>query len=163
MSAMPHQFQFSLNKIPEGPGVYALYARDRVLMVGSAPNLRALAEEHLYGQGPSEALRAVIPRPEMITEVSWWQHPAMEDQARRHAAQSVAIQVLSPANRPQGSLSSLAEISLADPEFVKSMNTLFRCPPAGSFVPQSLDDLARSVYELEDKVSALERMLQKKD
>jgi hypothetical protein len=160
---MPPNLQFSLNKIPEGPGVYALYARDRVLMVGSAPNLRALAEEHLFSQGPSEALREVVSRPETITEVSWWQHPGMEDQARRHAAQSVAIQVLSPVNRPRGSLSSLAEMSLADPEFVKSMNALFRCPPAGSFVPQSLDELARSVYELEDKVAALERMLAKKD
>jgi hypothetical protein len=154
--------QFSLNKIPEGPGVYALYARDRVLMVGSAPNLRALAKEHLFGGAPSAQFREVVPRPEQITEISWWQHPALADDGRRNAARAVAIQVLGPASGPPFTLSSLGEVALTDPEFVKSMTALFRCPPAGSFVPQSLDELARSVYELKDKVGALERMLAEK-
>lgn len=154
---------FSLNKIPDGPGVYALYARDRVLLVGAAANLRALAEQHLFSEGPSKALREVIPRPEQITEISWWQHPAMAEEGRRNAACAVAIQALAPVNRPRFTLSGLGEVALSDPEFVKSMNTVFRGPPAGSFVPQALDELARSVYELQDKVASLERMLEKKN
>lgn len=156
--------RFSLNKIPDGPGVYALFEREKPMMVGSAPNLRSLAETHIFGSGGfSPELREVIARPERITEISWWQHPAMAEDGRRNAARWVAIEVLQPFNRPRFTLSSLGEMALSDPEFVKSMNALFRGPPAGSFVPQTLDDLARSVYELKDKVADLEARLAKKD
>jgi hypothetical protein len=155
--------RFSLNKIPDGPGVYALYEQDRAMLVGSAPDLRALAEQHLAGsQGPSADLREVVPHPERITRICWWQHPALADDGRRNAARAVAIQVLGPINRPRFTLSSLGEVALADPEFVKSMNALFHGPPAGAFIPQTLDEMARSVYELEDRVAALERRLAEK-
>jgi len=156
--------RFSLNKIPDGPGVYALYERDRAMLVGSAPNLRALAEQHMVGsQGPSDDLRAVLPHPERITKICWWQHPAMEDADRRNAARWVAIEVLSPANRPRFTLSNLGEVALADPEYVKAMTTLISGPPAGAFLPKTLDEMARSVYELEDRVASLERRLAEKD
>jgi hypothetical protein len=57
----------------------------------------------------------------------------------------------------------VGEAALQDPDFVKSMDQLFRGAPAGSFVPQSLDALARSVYELKEKVAELERRLAGKD
>ena len=156
--------RFSLNRIPDGPGVYALYEHDRVMMVGSAPNLRTLAEEHIFGRdGFSKELREVVARPERITEISWWVHPAMEDEGRRNAARWVAIEVLQPFNRPRFTLSNLGEMALSDPEFVRSMNALFRSPPEGSLVPQNLDELARSVYELKDKVAELEKRLAGKD
>lgn len=151
---------FNLNKIPDGPGVYALYEHDRAILVGSAPNLRALAGQHLVrSEGPSEDLRQVVPHPEKITKICWWLHAALADDGRRNAARSVAIEVLAPVNRPRFTLSSLGEIALADPEFVKAMNALFRGPPAGMYVPQTLDEMARTVYELEDRVAALERRL----
>lgn len=155
---------FSLNKFPEGPGVYALYEHQQALLVGAAPNLRQLAEERLFGgQGPSDELREAIGDMTRVTEISWWQHPAMEDEDRRNAARWVAIEALSPANRPRFSMSRVGEAALEDPEFVKSMSQLFRGPPAGSFVPQTLDVLARSVYELKEKVAELERRLADKD
>lgn len=155
--------RFSLNKIPDGPGVYALYEHDRPALVGSAPNLRSLAEAHLFGgRGPSDELREVLPHPERITLISWWQHPAMQDDGRRKAARWVAIEVLAPVNRPRFNLSELGEMALQDPEFVKAMNVLFHGPPAGSFLPQSLDQIARTVYELKDKVAELERRLAEK-
>lgn len=152
--------RFSLDKIPAAPGVYALYAHDRALLVGAAANLRDYAAEHLVGgDAPSEALRQSLPHPEQVTEVSWWQHPEMLDDARREAACQVAAQALSPAVRPRSRLSDLGGIALEDPAFVNEMNALFHGPPAGSFVPQSLHELARSVYELNDKVTELERRL----
>lgn len=152
--------RFSLNKFPDGPGVYALYEHDQALAVGATPNLRQLAEEHLFAaDGPSAALREVVGRPERITEISWWQHPAFADEGRRHAARWVAIEVLAPVDRPRFSLSKVGEAALQDAEFVKSMNQLFHGAPAGSFVPQTLDALARSVYELKEKVAELERRL----
>lgn len=151
---------FSLNKIPDGPGVYALYEHERPALVGSAPNLRSLAEAHLVGsRGPSDELREVLPHPERVTRISWWQHPALQDDGRRNAARWVAIEVLAPVNRPRFNLSELGEIALEDPEFVQAMTALFHGPPAGTFVPQSLDETARSVYELKDKVAELERRL----
>jgi hypothetical protein len=154
---------FSLNKIPDGPGVYALYEHERAMLVGSAPNLRALAEQHLVGrQGPSDDLRAVLPHPERITKICWWQHPALADDGRRNAARWVAIEVLAPVNRPRFTLSSLGEVALADPDFVKSMSALFRGPPAGAYIPQNLHEMARSVYELQDRVASLERRLAEK-
>jgi hypothetical protein len=155
--------RFSLKKIPDGPGVYALYEHDQVILVGSAPDLRELAEQHLVGsRGPSADLREVIPHPERITKICWWQHAALADDGRRNAARAVAIEVLGPVNRPRFTLSSLGEVALADPEFVKSMEALFHGPPAGAFIPQTLDEMARSVYELEDRVAALERRLAEK-
>lgn len=133
------------------------------MLVGSAPDLRALAEKHVFGsEGYSAELRENLPHPERISKIAWWQHPALEDQARRAAARAVAIEVLAPAHRPRFTLSSLGEVALADPEFVKSMNALFRGAPAGSYVPQSLHELARSVFELKDKVDELERRLAEK-
>jgi hypothetical protein len=151
---------FSVDKVPAGPGVYVLFEHDRPMLVNSTASLRGLAEQYIARGGqPSQEVRDAIPHPERITEISWWQHPAMEDENRRKAAQSVAIEALAPAFRPRFTLSGLGEVALADPEFVKSMHALFRGPPHGSFVPQSLHDLARSVYELKDKVAALERQL----
>jgi hypothetical protein len=156
--------RFSLNKIPDGPGVYALYEGERVMLVGSAPKLRTLAEQHLVGkEGPSDDLRAVVRHPERINKISWWLHPSLEDDGRRNAARCVAIEVLAPANRPRFTLSSLGEMALRDPEFVKSMHALFRGPPAGAFIPQALDEMARTVYELQDRVATLERRLSEKD
>ncbi|MFU8896435.1 MAG: hypothetical protein ACNA8J_08615 [Gammaproteobacteria bacterium] len=155
---------FSLNKIPAAPGVYALFEQDRALMVGSAPNLRTLAEEHLFGsRGLSEELREVVPHPERISKISWWLHPALEDDGRRNAARWVAIEVLAPLHRPRFNLSDLGEMALKDPEFVKSMKTLLQGQPDGAYVPQSLHELTRSVYELKDKVAELERLLARKD
>jgi hypothetical protein len=156
--------RFSLNKIPDGPGVYALYEGERAMLVGSAPKLRTLAEQHLVGkQGPSDELRAVLPHPERITKICWWLHPAMEEDGRRNAARWVAIEVLAPVQRPRFTLSNLGEMALKDPQFVKSMHALFRGPPAGAFIPQALDEMARSVYELQDRVATLERRLSEKD
>lgn len=156
--------RFSLNKFPDGPGVYALYEHQQALAVGSAANLRKLAEEQLFAaSAPSEGLGQMTAHPERITEISWWQHPALADEDRRTAARWVAIEVLAPVEHPRFSLSKVGEAALADPEFVKSMEQLFRGAPAGSFVPQTLDALARSVYELRDKVAALERRLADKD
>jgi hypothetical protein len=156
--------RFSLNKFPDGPGVYALYEHQQAMAVGSAANLRQLAEEHLFAATPpSEALREMTGHPERITEISWWQHPALADEGRRNAARWVAIEVLAPVEHPRFSLSKVGEAALEDPEFVKSMEQLFHGPPAGSFVPQTLDALARSVYELKEKVAALERRLGEKD
>jgi hypothetical protein len=73
-----------------------------------------------------------------------------------------ASRCCSPLHQPRFTLSSLGEVALADPEFVKSMNALFHGPPAGAFVPQSLHEMARSVFELEDRVAALERRLGEK-
>lgn len=154
---------FSLNNVPDGPGVYALYENDQAVLVGAAPNLRKLAEQQLVGsEGPSAEFRETVGRPERITKICWWQHPAMAEDSRRDAARQVAVEVLAAVNRPRFTLSSLGELALADPEFVKSMNALFRGPPAGAFVPQSINEMARTVYELEDKVAALERRLAEK-
>lgn len=156
--------RFSLNTIPAGPAIYALYEHDKVMLVGSTENLRAHIEEHIFGSGgPSEALRESVPHPGRITEISWWQHPALEQESRRTAARQVAVEVLAPVSRPRFTLSDLGATALEDPEFVKSMETLFHGPPAGSFVPQSLDQLARNVYELKEKVEALERRLASKE
>ena len=155
---------FSLNKFPEGPGVYALYEHQQPLLVAAAPNLRRLAEERLFGgKGPQAEVLEAVGDIGRVTEISWWQHPAMEDEDRLDAARWVAVEVLSPVNRPPLSLSRVGEAALDDPEFVKSMSQLFRGPPAGSFVPQTLNALARSVYELKEQVAELERRLAAKD
>lgn len=151
--------RFSLNKFPDGPGVYALYEHQQALAIGAAANLRKLAEEHLFASGSSTGLGEMTDHPERITEISWWQHPALADEDRRAAARWVATEVLAPAEHSRFSLSRVGEAALADPEFVKSMEQLFHGPPAGSFVPQTLDALARNVYELKEKVAALERRL----
>jgi hypothetical protein len=154
---------FSVDKVPDGPGVYALYEHDQPMLVRPAANLRKVAEQfQARGGVPSEELRELLPHPERISKIAWWQHPAMEDADRREAAHLVAIEALAPAHRPRFSLSGLGEVAMTDPEFVKSMNALFHGPPAGSLVPQSLHELARSVYELKDKVAELERQLAKK-
>jgi hypothetical protein len=155
---------FSVDKVPDGPGVYALYEHDQAMLVRPAANLRKLAEQfQARGGVPSDELRELLPHPERVSKIAWWQHPAMEDGDRREAAHLVAIEVLAPAHRPRATLSRLGEVAMTDPEFVKSMHALFRGPPAGSLVPQSLHELARSVYELKDKVAELERQLAKKD
>lgn len=152
--------RFSLDSIPAGPGVYALYEHEQAILVGSAPDLRTLAEQHLVGGGgPSDDLRAVVAHPERITKVCWWLHKAIADDGKRHAARAVATEVLAPLNRPRFTLSGLGEIALADPKFVKGMQKLFRGRPSGVFIPQTLDEMVRVVYELEDKVAALERRL----
>lgn len=153
--------RFSLNQVPGQPGVYALYHHDQCLFVGCAEDLRRQAEHNLIGhggEGPG-GLPAGAVRIEEVTEICWWLHPALADSVRREAAWELAIQALAPAHRPRFSLSAAAVAALEDHAFAKEMGRLFSGPPAGAFVPQTLDALARAILNLEDKVDELERKL----
>jgi len=153
--------RFSLDQIPNAPGVYALYHHDRCLFVGSAEDLRRRAERNLAGSGPREesGLPPGAVQIEDVTEICWWEHAAFSDPARREAAWELAIQALAPAHRPRFSLSRDGEKALEDHAFAKEMGRLFAGTPSGVFIPQTLDALARTILKLEEKVEALEKQL----
>ena len=153
--------RFSLNKIPAAAGIYALYEHDQCVFVGFSENLRERIEHHLIGAQPPEAggMRSARLHPERVTEVCWWLDESFDDPARREAAWELAIQVLSPVLRPRFSLSPAGVAALEDHPFAKRMEKLLAGTPAGVFVPQTLDALARTILELEEKVEELEKKL----
>ncbi len=153
--------RFSLNRIPAEPGVYAFYEHDQCVFAGFSKNLRERIEHHLVGGSPPEAggMRSARLHPERVTEVCWWLDEAFADPARREAAWELAIQALAPVLRPRFSLSPAAVGALEDHAFVKRMEKLFTGTPTGVFVPQTLDAMARTILELEEKVEELEKKL----
>jgi hypothetical protein len=143
--------QFSLNKIPDGPGVYALYEHDRAILVGSAPDLRSLAEQHLWQPGPAPTCARSSRTPSGSPRSAGGSIPRWRMTAGATPPVPWPSKCWGRSIGPRFTLSSLGEVALADPEFVKSMNALFHGPPAGAFMPQTIDEMARSVYELEDR------------
>lgn len=153
--------RFSLNQIPEGPAVYAMYEHDQCVFVGFSDRLRERVEQHLIGATPPEAggMRSARLHPERVTEVVWWLDASFDDPARLEAAWELAIQSLSPVFRPRFSLDPAAVRVLEDHDFTRRMEKLLSGTPSGVFVPQTLDALARTILELEEKVGELEKKL----
>lgn len=153
--------RFNLDRIPEEPGIYALYEHDQCVFVGFSENLRERIEHQLIGTAAPEAggMRSARLHPERVTEVCWWLDDSFAEPARREAAWELAIHALGPVLRPRFSLSPAAVAALEDHAFAKRMEKLLSGTPSGVFVPQTLDALARTIFELEEKVEELEKKL----
>src|SRR5256885_1817523 len=82
--------------------------------------------------------------------------PRFSDEAARHAAELVALDVLDPALRSRGNPTAAALALYEDNEFKSEMEALFRGPPTGRLVLPNLQDHARRVENLERRLATLE-------
>lgn len=153
--------RYTLDVIPEQPGVYAFHEHDEIICVRSAESLREWIEEDLftgpgvvYGNISSARIDA-----SRITRVSWWLHPEFGDQATRDAASEMGAEALGSILRERFADTDEAVARLEDEDFAHAMHELFQRPPDGYFVPQSLDRLARRILKLQKRVDELEGRL----
>ena len=104
-----------------------------VAYVGLVSNRRTRLTQHFVRRDSSvvTGTTAVGLNVDHVRAVFWWQHPLFGDEGARHAAEFVAFDVLDPALRSRGSVTSAALALYEDAKFESAMEVLFRGPPTG--------------------------------
>lgn len=135
--------------------------RTWVAYVGIAGGIQGRLVQHFYHQNSSVVTRtsAVGVNIEHVTSVEWWEHPLLEDETRRHAAELIAFRVLDPALRSRGNVRHAAAALTEDPEFVAEIEKLLGGGAAGRFFPPRLSRLAEEVKVLDERVKLLEQLV----
>lgn len=158
-----------ISQLPSIPAVYAIYggrnAARSVAYVGVAERLKQRIKQHLVSRDSSVVTGASLVRlnPDLITEVSWWTHPAFAERARLEAAEMVAFDVLQPTLRSRGASQVEARRLYEDTGFYAEMSALFAAEPAGTLAIPTLPDALERIAELERRVAALEARLRVTD
>jgi hypothetical protein len=157
----------SVAGIPNVPAVYALLSGEGasacVAYVGVADKLRQRLVQHLVLRNSSVTTgqSAVRLDPGRITEVHWWCHPAFAERSGLEAAEICAFPVLNPTLRSRGAVRGDAQ-ALADiATFEDEMRALFLGAPTGRFRPYTLTEAMQRIDDLETRLAALERRLDK--
>ena len=158
----------SISKLPVKPVVYALYGgRDRrtyVAYVGIADSLRKRVKQHLVRRNSSvtTGTSAAGLNPDLVTEVSWWEHRDFDRKYVREAAEPIAFEVLNPALRSRGTISEKAEQLCDNQSFSEEMQQLFRGDPTGRRKFPTFLDILEQITEIEERVASLERAIGRK-
>lgn len=132
--------------------------RTWVAYVGIAGGVQGRLIQHFVRRDSSvvTGTSAVGVNIEHVRFVDWWEHPLLEDEVNRHAAELVAFRVLDPALRSRGNTRQAATALLSDVGFVEAVEKLLTSPPTGRYWPLRLADLAERVSTLEARLAALE-------
>jgi hypothetical protein len=132
--------------------------RTWVAYVGIAGGVQGRLIQHFVRRDSSvvTGTSAVGVNIEHVRFVDWWEHPLLEDESQRHAAELIAFRVLDPALRSRGNTRQAATALLADHAFVAAIEELLTSPPTGRYWPPRLSDLSERVGGLEARVAALE-------
>ena len=124
-------------EVPKKPAIYAMYGgeppRSWVAYVGDAGNLRQRLTQHFVNRDSSvvTGTSAAGLNIDHVTRVDWWEHPRLEEEDSRRAAELVAFDVLEPALRSRGNPRQAARELYADPDFNEELASVFRAPPTG--------------------------------
>ena len=150
------------SEVPQRPGLYAMYGgeppRTWVAYVGIAGGIQGRLIQHFVRRDSSvvTGTSAVGVNIEHVRFVDWWEHPLLEDEVHRHAAELVAFRVLDPALRSRGNTRQAALALLQDVNFVEAFEQVLLSPPSGRYWPPRIGDLVDRVATLEARLAALE-------
>lgn len=151
--------------VPQRPGLYAMHGGEQprtwVAYVGIAGGIAGRLVQHFYYQNSSVVTRtsAVGVNIKYVTFVDWWEHPLLEDETQRHAAELIAFRILDPALRSRGNPRRAATALLEDHDFVTNIEALLKAEPSGRFLPPRLSSLAEEVESLRSRIEQLEQRI----
>jgi len=94
---------------------------------------------------------------EEITEVRWWEHPDFKERPALEAAELVAFDVLDPALRSRGRISTQARQLYGDSRFCEKMRLLFQEEPADRLIIPSLQEALERIATLEKRLDTIEK------
>src|SRR5262249_14103133 len=131
--------------------------RESVAYVGLADDVRRRVKQHLVNRDSSvtTGTSAAGLNPDHIRAVEWWTDPGFSDRATLAAAELVAFEVLQPALRSRGGITSAAQTLANDEGFRARIRALLDTPTGRLDIPQ-LTDLIERLAELEARVARLE-------
>jgi hypothetical protein len=159
----------TISELPNVPAVYAFHggrgASRHVAYVGVADKLKQRIKQHLVTRDSSVATGPAVAslNPELVREVTWWEHPAFADRIRLEAAELVAFDTLQPALRSRSASQAEARTLHADAAFRAEMGALFAREPTGRHAIPILDDALERIAVLERRLDALETRLSRDD
>lgn len=159
----------SISELSNVPAVYAMYGGRGsslyVAYVGTGGKLRDRIEQHLIRRDSSvtTGTSAVSLNPALVTEVRWWEHPEFSDKAVRLAAELVAFDVLEPALRSRGGITTAAKQLYEDVDFKARMTSLFSGEATGRLAISTLQSAFERISDLERRVLLLESKMQEQD
>ena len=147
--------------VPRVPAIYALCGGRgggaHVAYVGTAANLRRRIEQHLEHRNSSVSTGVAVAslNPALVTEVRWWSDPPFAERAALHAAEVLAFDILDPALRSRGPVSTEARSRASQPEYRERVGALLSSPPSGRLMLPTLEDALGRIAALERQVSDL--------
>lgn len=152
----------SINELPTGAAVYAMYGGDErpdVAYVGMGEKLRQRIRQHLVLRDSSATTDsgAVRLHPDYVSAVAWWEHASFADALSLAAAELVAFDVLEPRMRSRGGITEAAQAKAAETAFRDEMTTVFKSEPAGRLELMTFARLVKRVAELERRLEQLEK------
>lgn len=159
----------SIAELPNVAAVYAMYGGNRqnlyVAYVGIADVLKRRVGQHLVRRDSSvvTGASAVSLNPDLVTEVRWWEHPEFAERRILQAAELVAFDVLEPALRSRGGITTEAKQLYADEKFNKRMKALFTGYATGQLVISTLQSALERISQLEQRVISLEQKFQEQE
>jgi len=157
----------SISRLPNTPAVYVLFGgKERtcyVVYVGIADKLRRRIEQHLITRDSSVATgtSAAGLNPDFITELRWWEHPRFSDRNALTASERVAFDLFQPTLRSRGNVPKAAQKLFEQSEFRDEMKKLLNHEPSGRLVIPTLQDALSKIEQLEKRIVAIEKDLQK--
>jgi hypothetical protein len=157
----------SISRLPAVPAIYAMYGGDtsrHVAYVGMGKSLKGRVAQHLVRRDSSvvTGTTAVGLNVNHVREVAWWVDQRFADPVVLEAAELVAFDVLDPVLRSRGRPSQDARKLSADDAFQASMQTLFEGEPDGRLLIPTLPEAVSRIAALEERISAIERQLEKR-
>jgi hypothetical protein len=159
----------AISKLPNAPGVYALYAgkvvRRYVVYVGHTTNLKTRMFQHLVSRDSSinTASAAARLNPDQITEVRWWKSDEFVQDGRAQplqlkAAELLAFGTLDPVLRSNDNPDRQAVTLSKDAAFKEKMEALFNSEAHGCFERRdNFDFVLDALEKLIERVDTLER------
>jgi hypothetical protein len=151
--------------LPNSPALYALYGgmgrHSYVAYVGIADSLKRRIAQHLLKRDSSvtTGTSAAGLNADYVTSLQWWEHLQFSKRAALEAAEMVAFDRLDPVLRSRRPDSRAALTLYKDQQFKSEIETLLKSRSSGELRLPSLEDIARRLSKLEQRIKSLEERM----
>ncbi|MHA2247616.1 MAG: hypothetical protein ACXADY_21890 [Candidatus Hodarchaeales archaeon] len=156
-------------ELPETGAIYAFYGREEetrkekyVAYIGQSGRLKTRIKQHLISRDSSVVTQnyAYALLPDKISDFYWWEYKSFNEEYVRQAAELVANDVFASILRTRVTIKKEAkELYEKDTSFVNEMKHLFEGDPTGHLPILRYSDVVEKVYNLEERILALEDAL----
>ncbi len=156
----------SIRGLPNKPAIYILLSgkgQNSILYVGETDNLRRRIGQHIVKRDSSVTMEGspVKIDPTHVEKVEWWEHSDLENPVAREAAELIAFEIFNPRVRSGANVRKDSVTMSKDAKFYGTISSLFKGLPTGRLVIMNIESVVEKLVALEERISKLEKKLDK--